>query len=168
MSGLSISRKREQSSPSIKSSHCIFLLLGIFFLCFFFCMSKFPSFRCHRDFSLAPKVHLILLFIIFFFFFKERKKKTNCRKAGVHLALDFTFSSLSFSFLRSYELHLHDSRAVICVCFCCTNERASSPGHFLFSASPPHFYCMYQRERKSQEQKHPIVLILLFLCPSLL
>lgn len=48
-------------------------------------MSKFPSFRFHRDFSLAPKVHLILLF----FFFKERKKK---RFAG---ELAFTWRSIS-------------------------------------------------------------------------
>ena len=90
MSGLSISRKREQSSPSIKSSHCIFLLLGIFFLCFFFCMSKFPSFRCHRDFSLAPKVHLILLFIFFIFFFSKKERKK--RIAG---KLAFTWRSIS-------------------------------------------------------------------------
>jgi hypothetical protein len=134
--------------PSIKQSNRIFFFISDFcFLWVFVVCVKFPS---SFEISIWRQK-----FVNLFSFLKGRKKIKNL---AFTWSLDFTFPSLSFSFFLRFRCVYMTLVLSACMYFCILVRNERSPGHFLFSASPAHFY----RRERGQEQKHPIVLILLF------
>lgn len=150
MSCLSISRKREQSSPSIKSSHCIFFLFRIFFCFLFsFCLVvflKFPSFA-------SLEISLIAVwrqkFVYYIFWGRRRRKKlTGGEVAFTSWRSISLFSPCLFSFLRFFSSSVYMTRAVICICFL-LYERTRRAHPVTFSSQHPlRIFTVCQRERE--------------------